>query len=486
MKLSDLSRWNLGKAVPFTRSATQESKDTNKTNSMDPPSDEEDSEADDDIMVELGKKHDKKKTREANRKIAKSHWRAIILRRSFEIKVAMCILLFLVILLSSLLALYNNFGSDTDESTTVTDYKKVKPTNDWYQTPTAPISSPTSNNIGGAAGENADSSSSISLIEATLKDALGEDLLQDRLSSVGRAYRWITQEDDLHIVQTPTGIVQRFALAVFYFATGGLRTTSTWKYCSAVPTDVSNDHESFSSRCVMDEGDETVLCASPDAFVQCREYYDGDSTPLFPKRRWLSPVSECEWYGVTCNDDDVVERLEMPENGLMGRLPPQLEFLSGMKTIGLANNNLAGSVSIPGEWSLIENIDLSLNMMDIEFTSTAGGSASRLNTLKLRGNTISLEFPPEIVSFERLVSLDLSDTELMGTLPDSIDRLLLLSKYKNTPLAILPLNFFLMNISIVCRSRAESGEQFLEWGHPRQPLEDDKFGDTSFGVQFFL
>ena len=114
-----------------------------------------------------------------------------------------------------------------------------------------------------------------------LLDAAGNvTKIGDLGTSQGLAADWLINQDFRKECPSEK-IVQRWVIAVFYFATEG----ESWNKCSAAGSD---------------------LC--------------GSEFPFDGKRRFLSDFSECEWAGITCNNDDCVTEIEFEENGLVGTM----------------------------------------------------------------------------------------------------------------------------------------------------------------------
>jgi hypothetical protein len=89
-------------------------------------------------------------------------------------------------------------------------------------------------------------------------------LLRDPTTIQGKAANWLIGEDELLVCPDDVKLIQRFALAVIYFATNG----DGWLQCSANPL-------------------------STDA---CGLEY-----PFMGESRFLSGANECEWAGISCN-----------------------------------------------------------------------------------------------------------------------------------------------------------------------------------------
>jgi hypothetical protein len=59
---------------------------------------------------------------------------------------------------------------------------------------------------------------------------------------------------------------------------------------------------------------------------------------------WLSGLTECQWFGVTCDDGGKITQLMLPDNGLESTIPSVIGLLSGLEGLYLPNNGLVGQV----------------------------------------------------------------------------------------------------------------------------------------------
>ena len=119
------------------------------------------------------------------------------------------------------------------------------------------------------------------LIMAVLDTVADPILLRDPTTSQGKAANWLIGEDELLVCpdDDSCALIQRFALAVIYFATNG----DGWLQCSANPL-------------------ATDFC--------------GLENPFIGASRFLSGESECKWAGITCDPQLCVTKVEF------GTLPP--------------------------------------------------------------------------------------------------------------------------------------------------------------------
>ncbi len=126
-----------------------------------------------------------------------------------------------------------------------------------------------------------------------------------------------------------------------------------------------------------------------------------------------------QWYGVTMNDDHVTE-LILPNNGLTGALPSQLQYLTNLQVLDLQENNLSGSIS-PWINSLSSLVKLRLQQNRLTGSiPTELGRLTQLEYLNLRGNALEGTIPQSIENLSRLKGLWLHNNRLMGSIPQGV------------------------------------------------------------------
>jgi hypothetical protein len=60
---------------------------------------------------------------------------------------------------------------------------------------------------------------------------------------------------------------------------------------------------------------------------------------------WLTGVTECQWFGVTCDDGGIIiTGLRLSDNGLKSTIPSEISLLSGLQTLNLERNELVGLI----------------------------------------------------------------------------------------------------------------------------------------------
>ena len=142
-------------------------------------------------------------------------------------------------------------------------------------------------------------------IMTALEQVTDPSVLYDQHTPQFRAADWLISIDPLKLQPNSPNLLQRYALATFYMATGGgLVSKQGWTSCSAIPPEtIQGDASASGIQCVVREG--KVVCASKDAFETCS--YTNLQGATVQGKRFLSPVNECEWYGVTCINGTVFD-----------------------------------------------------------------------------------------------------------------------------------------------------------------------------------
>jgi len=135
------------------------------------------------------------------------------------------------------------------------------------------------------------------------------------------AWTWLTHLDDAILCppissEETTRVLQRYTMALIYYSTRG----SKWFKCNS-------ERANF-----FDEDD------SPVVLGECDIQQDG--------HRFLSPLHECNWYGITCNDQAIVTSIDLAENHLQGRIPQELYgALKTLVKLDLQANLIGGELS---------------------------------------------------------------------------------------------------------------------------------------------
>ncbi len=139
---------------------------------------------------------------------------------------------------------------------------------------------------------------------------------------------------------------------------------------------------------------------------------------------WLQNNNVCEWYGITCDDNDIyVKDIILTHNNLSGNIPVNIDGLHNLDSFGLGMNNLVGNIpqSI-GNISSLRFLQLPYNHLDGGIPSSIG-NLNRLIVLELRNNSLSGEIPDSIGNISHLGTLWLNDNNLSGVIKNNLTNL---------------------------------------------------------------
>lgn len=208
--------------------------------------------------------------------------------------------------------------------------------------------------------------------------------LQTRDTPQYRAAFWIANKDleqrefseSLKIDDDANRVIQRYVLAVVYFATGG---PDHW-------------HKTLDFITATDE------CAWSQELAM----------PHF--------ISEQYNVGVGCDTNLNVRSLFLPENGLIGKIPNEIRFLSKLNLISFPLNELSGS--IPEGLSEMQD----LLYLDLNYNSFTGsipdffGDYDRLQVLGLSNNQFTGSVPNSLGTLASIKTISLDDNTLTGSI----------------------------------------------------------------------
>ena len=139
---------------------------------------------------------------------------------------------------------------------------------------------------------------------------------------------------------------------------------------------------------------------------------------------WLEDDrSICSWHGVHCatDRDETIVRLELPANGLKGRMPASIYHLSSLQVLNVRGNEI--DVDFHGAEATKTLVELNLD--ETKVSSVKGiGKIQPLKILHLAQNDLLGEvLPDDLFDLTNLEFLDVSKSGLGGMLPESIGRL---------------------------------------------------------------
>lgn len=163
---------------------------------------------------------------------------------------------------------------------------------------------------------------------------------------------------------------------------------------------------------------------------------------------WLVSPNVCSWYGVECDSNGRVEKIDLYQNMLSGSIPPEVEYLSGSLTeLNLSGNfirnvgadqftflgkltnlkrlNLGSTYlqydGVPdelGKLTNLEELDISYTLFwgDLSRNSELWSNLSNLEYLHIGGNSFNGPLPQELVTMPKLQFLYAEYSDLTGNL----------------------------------------------------------------------
>ncbi|KAL7262634.1 hypothetical protein ACSBR1_000903 [Camellia fascicularis] len=154
---------------------------------------------------------------------------------------------------------------------------------------------------------------------------------------------------------------------------------------------------------------------------------------LLPHDSGSTNACPCNWFGVSCNLDGSIIRLNLTSSSVNGIIPLEIGLLTNLETLHLFNNQLNGS--IPQEIGQLKSL-IELALYSNSLSSPIPTSLTNLRNmtrLYLYGNDLSGSIPPEMGNLVNLVELYMDGNNLTGDL-SSLTRLGLWNNQLSSPI----------------------------------------------------
>ena len=135
---------------------------------------------------------------------------------------------------------------------------------------------------------------------------------------------------------------------------------------------------------------------------------------------WLSERPIRQWHGVRVDGRGRVTELILPDNGLIGKIPPELGELTHLERLDLAMNRLSGEIPVElGSLSNLQELALFKNQLRGAVPPELGRLSNLLN-LRLDFNRLSGELPPELSMLSKLTGFEILENQLRGEVPSEL------------------------------------------------------------------
>lgn len=158
----------------------------------------------------------------------------------------------------------------------------------------------------------------------------------------------------------------------------------------------------------------TTSCGDMEREALKELFYGTEGSQWIHKDGWGSHTSVCEWYGVTCDSNGLVQILDLRGNNLVGNLSPQIWLLTRMEELDLSDNAIeVSSFEKIGDAASLTTLKLSNN--NVKYLNGIGG-ATRLKNFHCTSCEIHGPVPMELYSLTELERLFLNYNHLTGEL----------------------------------------------------------------------
>ncbi len=129
------------------------------------------------------------------------------------------------------------------------------------------------------------------------------------------------------------------------------------------------------------------------------------------------------WAPVRTTTDGSVVTLNLAYNGLTGRIPSEIGYLSNLEWLDLNDNELKGAIPPEiGNLSSLKYLNLRVNELKGAIPPNLGDLSS-LEHLNLRINELTGVIPPDLGSLTKVKYFDLSQNALTGNIPPELGNL---------------------------------------------------------------
>ncbi|CAB9520746.1 Leucine Rich Repeat [Seminavis robusta] len=290
-------------------------------------------------------------------------------------------------------------GTTSGRQNTSPDAEKVPSSQDVDDDPADSSTSPK--------GTMAPTSYFFGLLPGYSRDVILEDT--EGTLPQSRAYEWVLRDPHLENF-TDARLLQRYAMATFYYSTEGVNWLENGRGITRGNTSsiaVPEGTHVRSARCNGPGGDQYT---------------------------WLdySAPHECCWYSMAiddgkqlCNEKDEVANLMFIQNNLVGTIPPELALLGSLKHIFLMRNSISGALPVEVFSALAEIQELRLG--DNQISGTIPEEIILWNEtirfLQMENNVLTGSLPGELWQLTKLTSIFLAQNYLTGSLAGEVSNL---------------------------------------------------------------
>eukprot|EP00529_Nitzschia_sp_RCC80_P006065 CAMPEP_0113514140 /NCGR_PEP_ID=MMETSP0014_2-20120614/40243_1 /TAXON_ID=2857 /ORGANISM="Nitzschia sp." /LENGTH=1036 /DNA_ID=CAMNT_0000410603 /DNA_START=553 /DNA_END=3660 /DNA_ORIENTATION=+ /assembly_acc=CAM_ASM_000159 len=159
-------------------------------------------------------------------------------------------------------------------------------------------------------------------------------------------------------------------------------------------------------------------------------YATGGPTEWTRDQDWLSSGNECLWYSTSsapldlCDSSGNLVSLHLASNNLVGSLPYEISLLTHLSEVVLDNNSLTGTLpSGLFELSFLEMLTFSKNRISGSIPSQLG-KLVQLEAFDASGNLLTGSIPTQVSSLTSIEWMSLCSNSLTGSIPTQMGSLI--------------------------------------------------------------
>jgi Leucine-rich repeat (LRR) protein len=240
---------------------------------------------------------------------------------------------------------------------------------------------------------------SLRITTTRLATLIYQAIEQEPSSPQYEAFEWTiyNTNSDLEATLSDDQLVERFVLAIFYFATNG----DSWEYHTGFLRSFTHCNWNYF-------GSSGVVC-NDEGSVVTLVFGEFLHSSTFEFRNCTNTLSLT-----------LLSNVDLGHHGISGSLPTEIGLLSNLSQLSLGNNALTGT--LPSELGTISTLQ-SLNLQNNALTGTIPtelGTMSSLEFLVLSDNMLRGPIPSELGQILTLQQLRLKNNALTGTLPTEL------------------------------------------------------------------
>jgi hypothetical protein len=191
-------------------------------------------------------------------------------------------------------------------------------------------------------------------------------------------------------------------------------------------------------------------------FALATFFYSTHGEGWFLRTDWLSDTDECSWYSrsprAPCDQFGSFQSLELDYNNLNGRVPPELGLLSNslervllrggpssftsgtlptelgyltkMTLFHIRENHFSGSLPAQlGQWTALEQLDISSNRFTGTIPPSVFASAVGATSIDVSKNRLTGSLPIEVGKLEKCQRFNIENNMISGDIPTEIGAL---------------------------------------------------------------